>query len=158
MPVYTKHEILKIPATINQVWDFISSPQNLKHITPEYMGFDITTKNLPEKVYAGMIISYIVKPLLGIKMRWVTEITHVSELKYFVDEQRFGPYKMWHHQHIIEAIEGGVLMTDIVDYLPPMGFLGAIANQLVIKNQLNEIFTFRTKKLEEYFGKFGQGV
>lgn len=158
MPVYTKHETLKIPATINQVWDFISSPQNLKHITPEYMGFDITTKNLPEKVYAGMIISYIVKPLLGIKMRWVTEITHVSELKYFVDEQRFGPYKMWHHQHIIEAIEGGVLMTDIVDYLPPMGFLGAIANQLVIKNHLNEIFTFRTKKLEEYFGKFGQVV
>ena len=158
MPVYTKHETLKIPATIYQVWDFISSPQNLKHITPEYMGFDITTKNLPEKVYPGMIISYLVKPLLGIQMRWVTEITHVSELKYFVDEQRFGPYKMWHHQHIIEAIEGGVLMTDIVDYQPPMGFIGAIANQLVIKNQLNEIFTFRTKKLEEYFGKFGQGV
>jgi len=157
MPVYTKHETLKIPATIDRVWDFISSPQNLTHITPEYMGFDITTKNLPEKVYAGMIISYIVKPLLGIRMRWVTEITHVSELKYFVDEQRFGPYAMWHHQHIIEAIEGGVLMTDIVDYQPPMGFMGAIANQLFIKKQLNEIFTFRTKKLEEHFGKFGQG-
>jgi len=157
MPVYTKHETFKIPATIDRVWDFISSPQNLTHITPEYMGFDITTKNLPEKVYAGMIISYIVKPLLGIRMRWVTEITHVSELKYFVDEQRFGPYAMWHHQHIIEAIEGGVLMTDIVDYQPPMGFMGAIANQLFIKKQLNEIFTFRTKKLEEHFGKFGQG-
>jgi len=154
MPVFTKHETLKIPASIDQVWDFISSPKNLKRITPEYMGFDITTKNLPEKVYAGMIISYIVKPLLGIKMRWVTEITHVSELKYFVDEQRFGPYKMWHHQHIIEAIEGGVLMTDIVNYQPPMGFLGTIANRLVIKNQLNEIFNFRTKKLEEHFGKF----
>ena len=156
MPVYTKHETLKIPASIDQVWDFISSPQNLKHITPEYMGFDITTKNLPEKVYAGMIISYTVRPLLGIKMRWVTEITHVSDMKYFVDEQRFGPYTMWHHQHIIEAIEGGVLMTDIVDNQPPMGFMGAIANQLIIKKQLNEIFSFRTKKLEEYFGKFGQ--
>jgi len=154
MPVYTKHETLKIPSTIDKVWDFISSPQNLKSITPEYMGFDITTKNLPEKVYAGMIISYNVSPLLGIKMRWVTEITHVSELKYFVDEQRYGPYKMWHHQHIIEAIEGGVLMTDIVDYLPPLGFLGAFANKLIIKSQLNEIFSFRTKKLEEYFGKY----
>jgi len=156
MPVYTKHETIKIPATIDQVWDFISSPQNLKYITPEYMGFDITTKNLPSKVYAGMIISYIVKPLFGIKMRWVTEITHVSKLKYFVDEQRFGPYTMWHHQHIIEAIEGGVLMTDIVDYQPPMGFLGAIANHLIIKKQLNEIFSFRTQKLEEHFGKFRQ--
>lgn len=87
-------------------------------------------------------------------MRWVTEITHVSELKYFVDEQRIGPYKMWHHQHIIEAVEDGVLMTDIVDYQPPLGFLGAIANQLVIKKQLNEIFAFRTSKLEEYFWKF----
>jgi len=154
MPVYTKHETLKIPATIDKVWDFISSPKNLKRITPDYMGFDITTKNLPEKVYAGMIISYTVSPLLGIKMRWVTEITHVSELKYFVDEQRIGPYKMWHHQHIIEAVEGGVLMTDIIDYQPPMGFIGAIANQLVIKKQLNEIFAFRTRKLEEYFGKF----
>ena len=154
MPVYTKHETLKIPSTIDKVWDFISSPHNLKNITPEYMGFDITTKNLPEKVYAGMIISYNVSPLLGIKMRWVTEITHVSELKYFVDEQRYGPYKMWHHQHIIEAIEGGVHMTDIVDYLPPLGFLGAFANQLIIKRQLNEIFSFRTKKLEEYFGKY----
>lgn len=158
MPVYTKHETLKIPASIDQVWDFISSPQNLKRITPEYMGFDITTKNLPEKVYAGMIISYTVSPLLGIKMRWVTEITHVSELKYFVDEQRFGPYKMWHHQHIIEAIKGGVLMTDIVDYQPPMGFLGGIANQLIINKQLNEIFTFRTKKLEEHFGKYDQVI
>jgi len=154
MPVYTLYETMKIPSSIEQIWDFISSPKNLKHITPEYMGFDITTKNLPEKVYAGMIISYTVSPIMGIRMRWVTEITHVSEQKYFVDEQRVGPYKMWHHQHIIEAIEGGVLMTDIIDYQPPMGFLGAIANKLMIKKQLNGIFTFRKKKMEEHFGKF----
>jgi len=154
MPVYTLNETLKIPASIDKVWDFISSPQNLKNITPEYMGFDIMTKNLPKKMYAGMIIRYNVSPLLGIQMQWVTEITHVSEFQYFVDEQRFGPYKMWHHQHHLQAVEGGVLMTDIVDYQPPFGFLGAIANRLVIKKQLNEIFMFRTKKLEEYFGKF----
>jgi ligand-binding SRPBCC domain-containing protein len=154
MPVYTFHQTLKIPSSIVLVWDFISSPQNLKHMTPDYMGFDITTKNLPEKMYAGMIISYTVSPLWGLKMRWVTEITHVSELKYFVDEQRFGPYQMWHHQHIIEPVENGVLMTDIIDYQPPLGFLGALANHLVIKNRINEIFTFRTKKLEETFGKY----
>lgn len=154
MPMYTRHETMKIPASIEKVWDFISSPQNLKHITPEYMGFDIITKDLPKKMYAGMIISYTLRPLPGIRMKWVTEITHVSEFQYFVDEQRFGPYKMWHHQHHLEAVEGGVLMTDIVNYLPPMGFLGAIANRLVIQKQLNKIFMFRTKKLEEYFGKF----
>jgi len=101
-----------------------------------------------------MIISYKVSPFLGIKMTWVTEITQVSELKYFVDEQRVGPYKMWHHQHFIEPVEGGVLMTDIVDYQPPLGFLGAIANQLVIKSQLNEIFSYRTRQLEAYFGRY----
>ena len=154
MPVYTLHQTLTIPSTIDKVWDFISTPGNLKKITPEYMGFDVTTKNLPEKMYPGMIIGYKVSPFLGIKMTWVTEITQVSELKYFVDEQRVGPYKMWHHQHFIEPVEGGVLMTDIVDYQPPLGFLGAIANQLVIKSQLNEIFSYRTKQLEAYFGRY----
>ena len=154
MPVYTLHQTLTIPSTIDKVWDFISSPGNLKKITPEYMGFDVTTKNLPEKMYPGMIIGYKVSPFLGIKMTWVTEITQVSELKYFVDEQRVGHYKMWHHQHFIEPVEGGVLMTDIVDYQPPLGFIGAIANQLVIKSQLNEIFSYRTKQLEAYFGRY----
>ena len=154
MPVYTLHQTLTIPSTIDKVWDFISSPGNLKKITPEYMGFDVTTKDLPEKMYPGMIISYKVSPFLGIKMTWVTEITQVSELKYFVDEQRVGPYKMWHHQHFIEPVEGGVLMTDIVDYQPPFGFLGAVANQLVIKSQLNEIFSYRTRQLEAYFGRY----
>jgi len=154
MPVYNLHQTLTIPSTIDKVWDFISSPGNLKKITPEYMGFDVATKNLPEKMYPGMIISYKVSPFLGIKMTWVTEITQVSELKYFVDEQRVGPYKMWHHQHFIEPVEGGVLMTDIVDYQPPLGFLGAIANQLVIKSQLNEIFSYRTRQLEAYFGRY----
>ena len=154
MPVYNLHQTLTIPSTIDKVWDFISAPGNLKKITPEYMGFDVTTKNLPEKMYPGMIIGYKVSPFLGIKMTWVTEITQVSELKYFVDEQRVGPYKMWHHQHFIEPVEGGVLMTDIVDYQPPLGFLGAIANQLVIKSQLNEIFSYRTRQLEAYFGRY----
>ncbi len=153
MPVYTFRNTQKIPSTLEKVWDFISSPKNLKHITPEYMGFDIITKDLPEKMYAGMIISYKVSPLKGIKTLWVTEITHVNELNYFVDEQRVGPYKMWHHQHLIQPFENGVLMTDIVDYQPPFGILGAIANHLVIRQKLAEIFAFRNGKLEEHFGK-----
>ena len=140
-----------VPASIDEVWDFISSPANLKEITPDYMGFDITSENLPEKMYPGMIISYKVRPLLGIPMTWVTEITHVEEGKYFIDEQRVGPYALWHHQHFIEHYENGVMMTDIVSYKPPLGFLGSIANALLIRRQLEGIFAYREKALKKRF-------
>jgi ligand-binding SRPBCC domain-containing protein len=144
----------KVKASLDEIWDFISSPSNLKEITPDYMGFDITSAGLTEKMYEGMIISYQVSPLFGIKTTWVTEITHVRDRNYFVDEQRVGPYSLWHHQHHIEEIEGGVLMKDIVSYEPPFGFLGAIANTLIIENKLNEIFNYRTLALERKFGIF----
>lgn len=135
---------------ITEIWDFISSPNNLKTITPDYMGFDITSES-PEKMYEGLIISYKVSPMLGIKTTWVTEITHIKEHEYFVDEQRVGPYKIWHHQHHLEKTENGTLMTDIVSYQPPFGFLGDIANSIIIKAKLNEIFNYRTKVLEELY-------
>jgi len=140
-----------VPASIDRVWDFISSPKNLKEITPDYMGFDIMSEDLPEKMYPGMIISYKVRPLLGIPMTWVTEITQVVEKKYFVDEQRVGPYALWHHQHLIEPHENGVMMTDIVTYKPPLGFLGSIANVLFIKKQLEGVFAYREKALKKRF-------
>ncbi len=137
--------------SVEELWDFISSPKNLKRITPKYMGFDITTEDLPDKMYEGMIVCYKVSPLLGIKTTWVTEITHVKNQKYFVDEQQIGPYKLWHHQHFLEKTENGTLMTDIVSYQPPLGILGSVANQLIIKNKLKEIFDYRTKALNEIF-------
>jgi ligand-binding SRPBCC domain-containing protein len=152
MAFYQFNKQQKVKCSIDEIWEFISSPGNLKEITPDYMGFDIMTKDLPEKMYPGMIISYKVSPLLGIKTTWVTEITQVVDKKYFVDEQRVGPYSIWHHQHIIEPIENGVLMTDIVSYSPPLGFLGRIANSLIIKNKLNEIFDYRTKAVEKRYG------
>lgn len=152
MGFYQFKQSIKIDASLDEVWDFISSPENLKKITPEYMGFDITTKDLPKKMYPGMIISYHVKPLFGIKTLWVTEITHVLEKKYFVDEQRIGPYKLWHHEHILESVKGGILMTDIVSYKPPLGLLGSIANSIIIQRKLNEIFSFRKKALLTRFG------
>ena len=140
-----------IPATLDEVWAFISSPKNLQAITPDYMAFQIKNESLPEKMYPGMIISYTIKPLLRVKMNWVTEITHVREKEYFVDEQRQGPYALWHHEHFIRPASGGVEMTDIVSYLPPFGFLGRLANQLFLKRQVRQIFTYRTKVLEEIF-------
>jgi ligand-binding SRPBCC domain-containing protein len=154
MGFYQFKQTLKINASLDDVWDFISSPRNLKLITPEYMGFDITTKDLPEKMYPGMMIGYKVKPLLGIPTTWVTEITHVREGQYFVDEQRVGPYTIWHHEHFIEPINGGVLMKDIVSYKPPFGILGSIANRLVIRKKLEEIFEYRSVAIEKKFGKY----
>ena len=154
MAFYQLHTTQKLPATIQEVWDFISSPANLKEITPPHMGFIVTSNTGSQKMYPGMIITYKVSPLLGIKLDWMTEITHVRDFEYFVDEQRIGPYSIWHHQHKIEPIEGGVLMTDIVTYEPPFGILGAIANTLIIKSQLNQIFDYRTVALEKRFGKY----
>lgn len=151
MAFYQFYREQKINASIDEVWDFISSPKNLKEITPDYMGFDIISSNLPEKMYSGMIITYKVSPLLGIKTTWVSEITQVRDRSYFVDEQRVGPYTLWHHQHIIEPLPNGVLMKDIVSYQPPLGFLGAIANRLIIKKKLQEIFEYRKKILELKF-------
>ena len=151
MAFYQLFKTQIVNGSIEDVWDFISSPKNLKKITPDYMGFEINSQNLPEKMYPGMIISYIVKPVLGIKMLWVTEITHIEEMRYFVDEQRIGPYSMWHHQHFIEPSGQGVLMTDIVSYSPPLGFLGALANNLFISKQLNSIFDYRENILRQLF-------
>jgi ligand-binding SRPBCC domain-containing protein len=153
MAFYQFIKTQKLPVSVSEIWDFISSPGNLKDITPEDMDFTVTSNNSNEKMYAGMIITYKVKPLMGIKMNWMTEITHVRDYEYFVDEQRIGPYSLWHHQHKIEPIEGGVLMTDIVTYQPPFGLIGALINSLTIRNKLRDIFIYREMALEKRFGK-----
>jgi ligand-binding SRPBCC domain-containing protein len=150
--MYQLRQTQNIPTSIQEAWDFISSPRNLSKITPPYMGFTITNEPIADKMYPGQIISYKVSPVLGIPMTWVTEITHVRDLEYFVDEQRVGPYSIWHHQHKLTEIDGGVAMEDIVSYQPPFGFLGSIANALFIKKQLDQIFAYRTKAVEEMFG------
>jgi len=144
MKIYTLHKKQKLPISVNQAWDFLSDPRNLKTITPEYMGFNILSQ----------IIQYIVTPVFGIKTKWVTEITHVIDNHYFVDEQRFGPYALWHHKHFIKEIDGGVEMEDIVDYKLPFGFLGQLVHPILVKPKLEEIFNYRTKKLEQLFGTY----
>jgi ligand-binding SRPBCC domain-containing protein len=115
------------------------------------MGFYIISKHHGAKMYPGQIIEYTVKPLFGIPLYWMTEITHVEEGKYFVDEQRFGPYSLWHHQHHFREVPGGVEMTDIVHYKIPLWILGDIANALFVRQQLQGIFDYRYKKVEELF-------
>lgn len=153
MKIYRFVRNQKIPIDKNEAWKFLSDPNNLKTITPDYMGFDIIEKE-NTKMYSGQIIKYIVTPVFGIKMNWVTEITHVKDFEYFVDEQRFGPYKFWHHKHLIKEIKDGVEMIDILDYALPFGFAGRFFHPIIIKPKLNEIFNYRRNKLIEIFGNF----
>ena len=152
--LYSLTRIQKIPVQADILWDFISSPANLKKITPDHMGFVITSDTPVDKMYAGLIISYKVNPILGIPLNWVTEITHVEPNTYFADEQRFGPYQLWHHKHFLKETDKGTEMTDIVHYKIPFGFLGDLANAVLVKKQLAQIFDYRFKKLEEIFGKY----
>lgn len=138
--------------TLAEAWRFFSRADNLEKITPSYMRFDITSPVTDKPVYAGEIITYIIHPVLGIPLRWMTEITHVKEGEYFVDEQREGPYGLWHHQHHFEEVAGGVKMTDIVHYSLPLGILGQVAHGLFVGKQLREIFAYRQKKVKELFG------
>ena len=138
-----------LPTTLRQAWEFFADPRNLARITPPSLGFEVTSE-LPERMYAGMIITYRVRPLLGVPVTWVTEITHVDEPRLFVDEQRFGPYRFWHHQHLFREIPGGVEARDIVHYaLPPGG--GAVRRALVAP-RLRQIFSHRKDVLERTFG------
>ena len=152
MKIYRLESKQNLPISKEKAWKFLSNPKNLKTITPEYMSFDILS-GADRPMFAGQIIQYIVTPLLGIKTKWVTEITHVVEGEYFVDEQRFGPYALWHHKHFIKEIPGGVEMEDIIDYKVPMGILGQFVHPFLVKPKLNEIFEYRRKKLIELFGE-----
>jgi len=141
-----------LPISLEQAWDFFSSPNNLSKITPPEMDFVITSdKKDGEKMYAGQIITYVLKPMLGIPVKWMTEITHVKEGEYFIDEQRFGPYRLWHHKHSFKKTPTGVEMNDEVNYVLPFGILGSIAHALFIRNRVEHIFDYRTKVLEKQF-------
>ncbi|MBX7094759.1 MAG: SRPBCC family protein [Flavobacteriales bacterium] len=150
--MHTYSATQKIPISLEQAWDFFSSPKNLSLITPPEMRFEIQSE-VPEKMYSGLFIQYKVRPLMNIPTTWVTEIKHVEEPLYFVDEQIEGPYTVWHHQHFFKVIDGGIEMTDIVDYKIPMGIIGKFMNRLFIRKKINAIFEYRRKKLIELFGE-----
>ncbi len=143
-------QLLKL--SLEEAWNFFSSPQNLQKITPSYMKFKIIGDTFSEKMYEGQIIEYTVRPLFGIPLYWMTEIMHVQDKVYFIDEQRFGPYSFWHHQHHFKGTKEGVEMTDVLHYKVPFYGLGRVANKLFVQQQVNKIFDYRYKKVEEMFG------
>lgn len=151
MKIYQLHSKQSFPINQQTAWEFLSDPYNLKVITPDHMGFNILS-GADRAIFPGQIIQYKVSPFPGFTTKWVTEITHVKEGNYFVDEQRFGPYALWHHKHFIKEIQGGVEMEDIIDYKIPLGILGQMAHPILVKKQLKQIFSYREEKLIELFG------
>lgn len=139
-----------LPISLDQAWTFFSSPKNLNLITPPQMDFRILDP-LPDQMYQGMLIRYKIKPMLRIPLDWVTEITVIKDHQFFIDEQRKGPYRIWHHEHHFKPVEGGVLMTDKLYYDIGMGFIGTLAGKLWVDKQVEGIFAFRKAKLQQLF-------
>jgi ligand-binding SRPBCC domain-containing protein len=154
MAAHSFKVLQNIPIDIDTAWEFFSSPANLSRITPNNLSFKIISKHHGEKMYPGQIIEYTVAPVAGIRMYWMTEITHVEKNKFFIDEQRYGPYAMWHHQHHFREIEGGVEMTDIIHYKNPLGFIGSLIDPVMVSPRLKKIFDYRFRKVEEVFGRW----
>jgi ligand-binding SRPBCC domain-containing protein len=153
MKVYTLKRRQFLPLTVNEAWDFFSTPKNLSRITPETMGFRILYSSGGDKMYTGQLIRYLVMVMPLVSVHWLTEITHVNEPWYFVDEQRFGPYALWHHQHHFKEVPGGIEMTDEVNYAIPFGLIGQLANRLFVERRVNAIFDYRFAVLEDFFAK-----
>ena len=154
MAIHSIKSIQKIPAPIDQVWEFFSSHTNLQTITPPGMGFNIISQNVHNKLHEGQIIEYKVRPLFNIPLYWMTEIRNVNAPFYFMDEQRKGPYSIWQHQHIFRTIDGGTEMTDLVLYKNPFGIIGELGNVLFVRKKLKAIFLFRFNRIDEIFGKW----
>ena len=151
MKIYSFEKKQNFPVSVEIAWKFLSDPNNLKKITPDYMGFNIIS-SIEKEMYSGQIIQYTVRPLFGIPFKWVTEITHVEKNRFFVDEQRFGPYSFWHHKHYLKPIKGGVEMRDVIHYKIPLGVIGQIIHPIVVKPKLKEIFDYRKKTLNKILG------
>ncbi|MEW6145853.1 MAG: SRPBCC family protein [Thermodesulfobacteriota bacterium] len=152
MKLHVLERNLDIPVTLMEAWEFFSNPRNLPLITPPGLGFRMKSE-APERIYPGLMLTYTVTPFFGFPVDWVTEITQVREPEFFVDDQRMGPYRLWHHEHAFEEIRGGVRVRDLVHYALPFGPLGRIAHDLVVKKQLREIFDYRSAYLSSKFGR-----
>jgi ligand-binding SRPBCC domain-containing protein len=153
MRIYTLKRKQVLPITLEEAWPFFSTPRNLEQITPAFLRFQIVSE-IPDDIYNGLIICYRIRAVAGLPMTWVTEIKQVEPLGQFVDEQRLGPYRFWHHLHRFRAVTGGVEveMEDIVHYVMPWGWIGELVHAVFVRARLRAIFDFRRDYLENYFG------
>ena len=151
MKIYEKEWQTVVPETLDKVWEFFGNPHNLEKITPDFMKFQVLSEQKGKTIYPGMFIRYRVSPIASIPITWVTEITAVREQEYFIDEQRAGPYAIWHHEHHFRSTTDGVIMNDRLYYAIPLGFLGQLINQMMISRRIDNIFEYRQHIIQEIF-------
>ena len=151
MKTYTLSAEQFLPVKLDVAWDFFSSAKNLSRITPPEMQFKIINESEDDAIYDNMVIDYIVRPLLGIPLKWKTVITQVDKPLQFADMQKKGPYKKWVHVHTFVEKDNGTLVKDVVTYALPFGILGRFAHFLFIRKKLEQIFEFRKETLENLF-------
>ena len=152
--MYFRRYSTKLPLPLESTWEFFSTPKNVKILTPEFLGWEILNEEEDEKMYPGQVISYYIRPFWNIRFHWVAEITHIQKPNYFIDVQRFGPYKYWHHEHRFQEIPNGVEIIDSIYYQLPYGVLGKAFHALKVKKDLDKIFTYRRHNLEKLFGTY----
>lgn len=153
MKLYRLQKYQKLPISVQEAWSFLCQPKNLSTLTPSAMNMNIIS-GADKPMYAGQILQYSVTPLPGFKTKWISEIKQYEELKYFVDDQIYGPYAFWHHKHFVREIDGGVEIEDIIDYKVPLGILGRLAHPILIKPKLEGIFKYRQEQMEALFGVY----
>lgn len=149
--IHTLYREQIIPAPVEKVWEYFCDPRNLNRITPPDMNFEILWGG-DDRMYEGQLIEYRVEFIRGVRSRWLTEISHVRQCEFFVDEQRLGPYRFWYHEHGFEGTPSGTRMTDRVTYVVPVGFLGDMLDRLWIAARLSQIFDYRRKTIIQLFG------
>lgn len=152
MHVYRLQRKQILPTSLDAAWDFLCRPEHLRDLTPPGVGLTVTS-DLPDRMYPGLIITYRLGLYSMFYFNWVTEITQAEPLSYFIDEQRSGPYRFWHHEHRLRSVEGGVEMKDLIHYALPFGLLGRMVHAAIVKNQLNAIFDYRREALADRFGR-----
>jgi ligand-binding SRPBCC domain-containing protein len=151
MKIYTFKQTQFIPATVDTVWDFFATPENLRHLTPPEVNFEKLLMTGGATMYAGQMIAYKLNPFPFLRVRWTTEITQVVPKKYFIDDQRFGPFALWQHQHFFIEKNGGCEMIDEVSYAIPFGVLGRMVHALLVESQLRKIFQYRAVVVDKIF-------
>jgi len=149
LPRFTRSQFL--PVDLETAWGFFSDPRNLQTMTPPWLNL-VPTSEVPQEMHPGLIVTYQVKPALRIPVTWVTEITHVVDRQLFVDEQRSGPYRFWHHQHHFREVAGGTEARDVLHYALPLGPVGDLAGAALVRKRIDEIFEYRRHALEQRFG------
>ena len=150
MKMYVLKSSIQLPVPVEEAWNFLSNPQQLENITGNNLSLQ-PVRPLPDEMYEGIILEYQIKPILNLRINWVTEITHIEEKKRFIDVQRFGPFHYWHHEHALIENEHGTEMKDILHYVMPFSILGRFAHKLFVRRMLEDIFAYRQQKIGDYF-------